>query len=436
MSSCAATSTLNNLNSEEHTTAPVDTFGDEDNDEGYIRRCHLITKGGGLPIVSCSYVSYNSENGKRRNGVNHHQNSHMVTEPTYVSNDGSQDSENNDCIYSGNPQQSGGAASSHVSALRNNDQSLTSSSPNIPTVFVKNDKVYTSYEQWFDQDKYCATYGTADTASDDEHSSTSSSSDSCETNYDPLFLDDPTIRSATSRKVMHLPGLISSTVPFIRKRELESDLNEQFREKHPNVKLSLSKIRSLKKKMLRVCFPPTPFVSALMFNNTNLENTFVECSTIAMAVVFLEKLILKNVAVKQNRRVIAAACLFLAFKFNYEGGGSNMEKNFSQFWDAVEENLSVSRKQVMKLEFQVFAWLDFDLNVPLNQLYPHLKRLLNMANGLNAIEYMGEELFNQYIASRMGAHHHQHQSSAAEEYHHHHTQNSNGNSHQVVSAAT
>ncbi len=272
-----------------------------------------------------------------------------------------------------------------------------------------------------------------DTSTDTSHYSSSSSSsesssdgnssggsDDAKHMYDPHFLDDPKIRNATTLKMMHLPGLISSTVPFIKKRELEMNLNEQFRQKHPDIQLTLSKIRSLKRKMLRVCFPPTPFVNALNMLNlsshaTVQENVFtMECSTVAMAVVYLEKLILKSLVRNENRRLVAVTCLFIAFKLNYEGGGSNLDKHFEQFWDAVEDQFpSISKKQVLKFEFQVFAMLDFDINVPLGDLYPHMKRLLNQVNGMKVVDYLGEDLFHRYIGAKHLHHHH-------DDHHHRH----------------
>ena len=374
--------------------------------------------------ASSSMMNSNSNYNSNHNASNYNHNSHqhvgmmMMTDPSYSSNDRLNNANNNDhADYNMN---------AHVASSVNNNNNNGSSAqlvnngvaPSlVPISFAKNGKTYTSYEGWFMNSNSSQSHvdpsmlgvSSEGDSSSDTSSSTSSSPSDDESVYDPLFLDDPKIRNATNRKIMHLPGLISSTVPFIKKRELEIDLNEQFREKHPNINLTLSKIRSLKKKMLRVCFPPTPFVNALIFNNSNQENAFIECSTIAMAIVYLEKLILKNCVNNQNRRLIAATCLFVAFKLNYEGGGSNLTKNFSDFWDAVEDNFSsVNRKQVLKFEFQLFAMLDFEINVPLSDLYPHMKRLLNQVNGLKAVDYMGEDLFHRYIGSKLhhDDHHH------------------------------
>jgi hypothetical protein len=357
----------------------------EEKDDPSIRRCHLTMKTSGLPLVSCSYILPGSSTQQQKRKDSQPQ----YFEPTVsMSNDGFATNQLDiDC----NPSVNGNYTSTNAIAT---SSANTETSPQTvtPIVFIKKDRKYTSYEQWFNQSP----------GSPDSSDETTSSSSSDEDMYDPLFLDDPKIRSATAnRKIMHLPGLISSTVPFIKKKELETNLNEKFREKHPTVQLSLSKIRTLKKKMLRVCFPPTPFVNAFLFNSSSQESVFIECSTIALAVVYLEKLILKDVVTKANRRVVAATCLFLAFKMNYEGGGSNMEKNFIAFWESVEENLSVVRKQVLKNEFQVFAWLDFNLNISINELYPHLKRLLFEHGGMKVSEYMGEHAFHQYVTAKL-----------------------------------
>lgn len=80
-------------------------------------------------------------------------------------------------------------------------------------------------------------------------------------------------------------------------------MNEQFREAHPELdpSITLSKIRHLKDLLTEVAAKP---------------EIDLESSTVAIAFIFIEKLILKGFITKANRKVVAAACLVLAAKTN------------------------------------------------------------------------------------------------------------------------
>lgn len=82
--------------------------------------------------------------------------------------------------------------------------------------------------------------------------------------------------------MINLPGLLISNIPFVKSKELKNELNEQFRERHGEYgpssldpSITLSKIRHLKGEMM------------------NVLSSTIEVSTVALAVVYLEKLILK-----------------------------------------------------------------------------------------------------------------------------------------------
>ncbi|EFC43725.1 hypothetical protein NAEGRDRAFT_58254 [Naegleria gruberi] len=180
--------------------------------------------------------------------------------------------------------------------------------------------------------------------------------------YDPLFLDDPNIRTASKRKVMTFPGLMTSTIPFLKSKALKKDLNEQFRQQHEHCLLSLSKIRKLKRRILKVILKQKPD----------------ELTIAALAYVYLEKMILKNLVHKTNRKRIAAACLFLAFKMTLESTHEQRKEMISDFLDEIESVFEVGRKKVVQTEFFVMSeGLHFNMNTDIRDIQPHLQRLLD-----------------------------------------------------------
>ena len=69
-----------------------------------------------------------------------------------------------------------------------------------------------------------------------------------------------------------------------------------------------------------------------------------------------------------------ACCLILAYKFN----NPEADTSLARIWAPIEETLSVSRKQVLKMEFAVYFHLDFNFHVPLTDVLPHYDRVLQV----------------------------------------------------------
>ncbi|CAE7572000.1 Cables1, partial [Symbiodinium microadriaticum] len=123
--------------------------------------------------------------------------------------------------------------------------------------------------------------------------------------HDPDILDDTELVQGKHRHVMRGDALtgpvMSSVILYVNAKDLKDDLNNKFREKHPNLpqSISLSKIRNLKTSALLGCL-----------------SLGIEMSTIAIAFILFEHLCLKGVVTKTNRRLSMAVCLVLAIKFN------------------------------------------------------------------------------------------------------------------------
>eukprot|EP00908_Phaeocystis_cordata_P012977 Transcript_2402.p1 GENE.Transcript_2402~~Transcript_2402.p1 ORF type:complete len:525 (+),score=247.95 Transcript_2402:110-1684(+) len=193
--------------------------------------------------------------------------------------------------------------------------------------------------------------------------------------YDPFHLDDPALQSGKHRRVMHLPGFVESIIPFVRPPLLRRELNEQFALKHPQLSrsLTLSKIRAIKRELLSFA-----------------QEQDCELSTVALAHVYFEKLVLRNVVNKMNRKLMAAVSLVLAAKWNEP-------KVTSTIFHMVEKHYAIPRAVIFRSEFSVYVELSFRLQLLPSEVYPHFVRLLQ-ALERTPQEYLGEAQYQAYAA--------------------------------------
>lgn len=198
--------------------------------------------------------------------------------------------------------------------------------------------------------------------------------------YHPDFLDDPELRTGKHRTLMNLPFSLGSIIHYVRPSELKRELNEQFREAHPDLDptMTLSKLRKLKQDLIKIATSPLK----------------LELCTVAYAIVYLEKLVLKNRVNKSNRKEVAAACLLLACKINESR--VKQEHFFTQMYEQFESVLDVSKNEVRNAEFETFVALDFHLHVSLPEILPHFLRLLEHLDFSSIHEYLGGESFSMY----------------------------------------
>lgn len=191
--------------------------------------------------------------------------------------------------------------------------------------------------------------------------------------YNPFYLDDPDLKTGKNRTVITLPCFMGSIIHHTNPMTLKNELNELFRQAHPDVDptLTLSQIRKIKKKMYEIG-----------------EQEDLELSSIASAYVYFEKLILKNLVNKANRRLVAGVCLFLATKVN-----DPKELNYTRVLEAIDKILDVPAKQVLENEFSVYSSLDFCLYLPPWEVMPHLERILALGDYASLEEYLGEKEF-------------------------------------------
>ncbi|KAH8556058.1 hypothetical protein BGW37DRAFT_419827 [Umbelopsis sp. PMI_123] len=156
--------------------------------------------------------------------------------------------------------------------------------------------------------------------------------------YDPYFLEND----------LYSPERIKAG-------DVKRELNEMFRSEHPEIpqEITLSKLRSIKSHLLEI--------------GKELD---LEVSSVAHAYVYFEKLVIKNIITKKNRKLIAGCCLFLAVKVN-EPKGSKLQP----LLDAIDDELDIDSEEILEHEFAVFADLEFNLYVPRREFMPHFVRI-------------------------------------------------------------
>uniref|UniRef100_A0A672MGG7 Cdk5 and Abl enzyme substrate 2 n=1 Tax=Sinocyclocheilus grahami TaxID=75366 RepID=A0A672MGG7_SINGR len=148
---------------------------------------------------------------------------------------------------------------------------------------------------------------------------------------------------------------LTTVIEYVKPSDLKKDMNETFKEKFPHIKLTLSKIRSLKREIRSVG-----------------EESSLQPVTIAMAFVYFEKLVLQGRLNKQNRKLVAAACLLLAAKIS-----SDLKKQeVKQLIDKLEERFRISRRELIVFEFTILVALEMALYLPESKVMPHYRRLV------------------------------------------------------------
>lgn len=187
--------------------------------------------------------------------------------------------------------------------------------------------------------------------------------------YNPFELDDPELKTGRHRTVITLPSYISSIIEYARPSQLKHELNQLFRQRHPDIVesgLSLSKIRNLKMALLEVALA---------------EN--LELASVANAYTYFERLVLRHYVNKENRKLIGAICLFLAVKIN-----DIKDLDYAALLAQLEKVLWVSPKEIRDSEFAVFVELEFNLRIPLEEFMPHMERLVRFLDYYNVQEYL------------------------------------------------
>lgn len=165
---------------------------------------------------------------------------------------------------------------------------------------------------------------------------------------DAYYLDDPEVRERGKRRAMHR-SYVTTVVHYLDKKNVKKDVNRQFYVQHPELEpleIKLSHLRSIKVDLLPLVFEP---------------DSPLELATIAHAVWYLERLILKQLITKANRKAFAAACVVLAIKFCEVG---QVQKKVTYGKSKLQDIFHVSHDQINEVEMMAFVGLDFSLLAP------------------------------------------------------------------------
>ncbi|KAI8638394.1 hypothetical protein BD408DRAFT_485570 [Parasitella parasitica] len=185
--------------------------------------------------------------------------------------------------------------------------------------------------------------------------------------YDPYYINDD----------LRPPQQQTNTITrsaFSNKQKL----NDLFHQSHPGVQISFTKIKSIKNHLLNIG-----------------KQIDLEISSVAHAFVYFEKLIQKQIVIKQNRKLLAACCLFLATKVNEPKG-----LNFNILLEAISTELCVNPKDIRSLEFAVFADLEFNLYVPQREFMPHFNSIAQTWKIQSIEDYLGPVPFYLFVVSQ------------------------------------
>ncbi|PIO29391.1 hypothetical protein AB205_0017400 [Aquarana catesbeiana] len=172
--------------------------------------------------------------------------------------------------------------------------------------------------------------------------------------YNPDLLDDPQWPCGKHKRVLIFASYMTTVIEYVKPSDLKKDMNEMFKEKFPNVKLTLSKIRSLKREMRYVA-----------------QESSMEPVTVAMSYVYFEKLVLQGKVNKQNRKLCAGACVLLAAKIS-----SDFKKpELKHLLDKLEERFRANRRDLVAFELTVLVAMELALYLPEALVLPHFRRL-------------------------------------------------------------
>nr|CCC95717.1 unnamed protein product [Trypanosoma congolense IL3000] len=189
--------------------------------------------------------------------------------------------------------------------------------------------------------------------------------------YDAFFLDKGNITGGERRKkLIVLDSYRASVISFVDKKVLKKDINSDFYVQHPELE-----IREIKLTHMRA-------IRADLLNIVLEEASPIELATVAYANWYFERLIVRGMVGKRNRRLVLAVALLLAIKF-VETGDVHRKIHYLKARIRHDDAFrGVSWQKVQQWEFCAYVGLEFTLLPPRGSrvVETHMDRLLTQVN--------------------------------------------------------
>jgi hypothetical protein len=171
--------------------------------------------------------------------------------------------------------------------------------------------------------------------------------------YHPDHLDNEEVFYGRRARIIHHMSYMVSVIEYRKAESEKKDLNKRFRDVFPHIRVTLSKIRSIKKEMRQVSM------------DMQLDD-----GVLCYAFVYFEKMILMGKAHKSNRKFLAGASLLVAAKF------LDIERSrIKSLIHEITSIMKISTKELLHSELPLLLGLQFSLFVPEHQYKRHWERL-------------------------------------------------------------
>ncbi|KAJ1910368.1 hypothetical protein H4219_006226 [Mycoemilia scoparia] len=183
--------------------------------------------------------------------------------------------------------------------------------------------------------------------------------------YQATDLDAFYFENVEQRAASMAGGFMGSILHPSRYDDVRPEEERLFEEKYPYLEslgFNLEHLRKMKQSMLKMA-----------------DEVDIELSSIALAFVYYEKLVIRGYVVKDNRKLVAAICLLLAIKVN-----EPKEKQIAEITEELEDEFDVSEKAIKESEFAVFSKLEFSLFVPIHEFMPHYNLIVGLVGKSNS----------------------------------------------------